>query len=88
MDIKDLLVRRNSVEVCWDFGEKLLALAPLILRDIWHGGVGISFHIMSFQQRADFRRTTPTIDLIGRMLIRHVCIFVEVGDDGILHDGE
>ena len=76
------------LEVCFDFGAKFLALAPLILQDIWNGGVGIRFHVMSFQKIAYCRCATPTINIIGHMFIRHVCICFEVGDDGILQDEE
>ena len=88
MYTNDLLVCRKTLKVCCEFCAKFLVLAPLILQEIWHGGVRIRFQVMLLQKRADCCSATPTIDLIGRMFIRHVCIFVEFGHDGILHDGE
>ena len=63
-------------------------MEPLILEDILHRGVSISFQAMSFQKRGDCCHASPTIDLIGRMFISHVLILLEIGDDGIIHDGE
>ena len=78
----------NFLEVCCDFGAKLSMLAPLIIWEIRHRGVRICFHVMPFYQRAYCCHATPTIDIIGRMFIHHVCKFVEVGNSGILHDGK